>query len=252
MSFGHFLKFLRALKPDWCDDALIDNISGEQSRCLKSVSRQHTIEELERKRQEIGTEIKPEQFARVLSSKETSDTFSFCGFRPFTQTVTEENFCRHQNRLILCIQLTNGKRSGILTDLQKGEVDQAKAVDGMKVAFVSSGKTIRSYGPSKVVFSAELYQTLEAVKKVHQGLGIEHDFIFSTFRGLPLTAKKNIVAYLQLAWSEFFDTATNSNLIRKSIVSMSRESPIVSREQQLLTATMPLLEDSVYPHGLLL
>ena len=28
VSFGHFLKFLRALKPDWCDDALIDTISG--------------------------------------------------------------------------------------------------------------------------------------------------------------------------------------------------------------------------------
>ena len=60
----------------------------------------------------------------------------------------------------------------------------------MKVAFVSSGKTIKSYGPSKVVFSAKLYQT--AVKKVHQGLGIEHDFIFSTFRGLPRTAKKTL------------------------------------------------------------
>ena len=178
-------------------------------------------------------EIKPEQFTSVLTSDLMSNTLTyFSTFRPMTQQVKEADYTNHLNELILCIQLTNGKRSDTLAYLRKSEVSNAKTVQGMKVAFVSSGKTVQTYGPSKVVFSPEVYSTVKAVGgKVHKALGINHDHLFSTYSGTHMT-EKQITRYVQAAWKEHFTSSINNNLIRKSIVSMSRENPLVTRDQQ--------------------
>ena len=191
VSLGHFVKYLRSLKLEWCSEATIDDIGNVQTRCLTSASKMHNREEFERKRLEIGTEITPEQCTSVLSSDLMSNTFTyFSTFRPVTQQVKEADYTKHLNELILCMQQTNGKRSGTLADLRKSEVSNAKTVQGMKVAYVSSGKTVQTYGPSTVVFIPEVYSTVKDVRdKVHKVLG-NHDHLFSTYSGTPMTEKQ--------------------------------------------------------------
>ena len=234
VSFGHFVKFMQATRPDWCDEEVVAKIDGVQKRCFTNVCKLHTVEDFDRKRNEMGSEIEPEQFASVLSSNELSRTFSYLNkLRPMMDTgnVREAVYNEHMSRLILCVQMTNGKRSGILAEMKKLDVSNAKLVDNVFVVHVSSGKTMKSYGPSKVVFSKEVHSAMRSLEKMDRCLDRHTEHCFNTFHGSALTAKQ-ITTSVQSAWKEFYPTHINCNLIRKSIVTMSRENPLITREQQ--------------------
>ena len=169
VSLGHFIKFLKVSedaddpRQGWPDNT-IQMMETVQARCFTSISKLHTIEYHERKRLQLGTEIQPLQFAHILGSDRMAQTLSFFFmFRPLTERLDPQLYTKNLNRLLICVQLTNGKRSGVLADLRKSEVDNDRLVDGIRVALVSSGKTLKSYGPSKVVFSEEIYRSVRAL-----------------------------------------------------------------------------------------
>ena len=195
VSFGHFVKFMQATRPDWWDEEVVAKIDGVQKRCFTNVCKLHTVEDFDRKRNEMGSEIEPEQFASVLSSNELSGTLSYLNkLRPMMDTgnVREAVYNEHMSRLILCVQMTwqDDKRSRILAEMKKSDVSNAKLVDNVFVAHVSSGKTMKSYGPSNVVFSKEVHSAMRSLGKMDRCLDRCTEHCFNAFHGSALTAKQ--------------------------------------------------------------
>lgn len=238
LALSDFINYLDThpdlLGLDLCDDRFIRNVKCVQQKCLASASKEWSEETMTKKAQQIGTYITGDEIASFLSSDQVAETFAFFrGFKSMT-AVRPDLYAKHLSVLMLVVQLTNGKRAGVISDMTVDEVLQAKEQDGVYVCMVSSSKTYRIYGPSRVIFNAELYTVMQSlVTKVRFALGLGSTVpnAFVTFKGTPV-ANNDVSKFLREAWQAFSTKSISCNIIRKSLVSISRENPLINRDQQ--------------------
>ncbi|KAK7089525.1 hypothetical protein V1264_024298 [Littorina saxatilis] len=155
-----------------------------------------------------------------------------------------------EKHLLLESALQNGKRAGIFNDMTCKELDEASEQEDGYVVMVAEGKTFRVAGASGVFCSAKEYRRLKTfVSDLRPLLKPSTDQVFCRRSGEHASVGET-GEFLKEAWVDFGSIISKDvgdvtfTLIRKTIVSKSREEGVAQDVQEEMARHMDHSKDT--------
>ena len=218
-------------------DADIEEIKKTIKGCIKSVTGFVQYETQKRKHEHRKNIISGELIAHYRKSKICQSLLS----RPL-ETIDQVNMLR--NHILLDVQLCNGKRTGIYENLYVADINNAEKVSNGFVVLVAEGKTFKSSGAAGILFDPKQYSAINTyIEKYRYHLNPKTEQVFCKESG-EMSTTSDLGIFLQDAWTHFGNRENlevgkvNFTLIRKTLVTLSRENGVDLETQRKMAAHM--------------
>jgi len=239
-AFTHFIDFLESREPAVLNTEGISALGVSLKGSLHTVTK-FALEELQHRK--LNDRNKVIHFRHISSYLKTNVAHSLS-----TSDLTgdKEERAKQVHRIgrhiLLQMQVQNGKRTGIFSELKISDVDEAKKEGDGYVILVGEGKTFRVSGAAGIFCSVPEFETLQHFLTDQRPLlKPSTDQVFCRLTGERASVSE-IGEFLADAWADFGSIVhidvghLTSTLIRKTIISRSREDGL-DRDEQVNMAT---------------
>lgn len=235
VALGHFVTFITVNYPH----KDIDSTALRQvfARITKTVNKK-VGEELQTRKVDVQDKLLSAEFIKAyLDEKMAKKLITKIKEKG---SKTTEDFKNIRNHLLIQTAFQNAKRTGILSEMTEDHVFKAKTVGQKRIVIVGEGKTFRSCGAAKVQFNESNYKHLCYFIK-HIKPESEEGQVFCAEDGSFAT---DLNPFIQKGLEHFHCETkivvphVTCSLLRKSWVTITRESGMTRDEQRLVAKHM--------------
>ena len=237
-SISHFLDWLVARGQHLISKTDVDTIRAALVGIVRTVNKFIAIENQNRKIKTKDDIIPMSQFQSYRNKNMAEKCIR-------SQVKNLDTAACLRNHIITDIALTNGKRTGVLTDLSITDFSSAIKSDKGFIIMVAHGKTYKTYGASNIFLTQPQHKQMQRYIHEYRPLfNPKTEQVFCKINGLR-SEVGDVGRYLQEAWTAFgtvadceVTTNISCTLIRKSVISCASAKGFNQEQRRCMAKAM--------------